>query len=454
MMSVLGRMRKIQQAMQARIFQVVIVASTLAVLSQVALAAPIVTFTPNTLTAGAGNTVVTIQVNPNGSEISGLNLSFSMVASEITFVSVAASPGLNGSGNATGFSFTASFQTNQTSTFTVGTVTLAGVTVGGVVSDASSTWDDENFNSVNFNLGNVISVVSGPSPTPTITQTPTLTPTVTPTLTPTVTVTNTPTSSPTQTPTRTPTNTPTAVPTNTPTLTRTPTNTPTQTPTRTPTNTPTQTGTQTPTRTPTNTPTAVPTNTPTLTRTSTQTPTVTATRTPTNTPTTTSTQTPTRTPTNTPTITLTPTVTDTPTNTPTPTIAPPRLTSGVVVNSTRVFCVGQPNVAAPNIEVWSAGPDGQVDNGGDDDELLGTGMTNASGVCESSPGIGVNRPLVVGEFIYVIDQSNSLISPAVQVKQQATAPAASPAGLAALVGMLAGVSFLLLRRRRGQQPEA
>lgn len=437
-----------RQAATAKIFQALVTFGALAFCSQVALAAPIVTFTPNTLTAGAGNTVISITFDPNGSQVSGLNLSFTMASSDITFVSVSPVPGINGSGNANGFSFTASFQTNQTVPFPIGSVTLAGVTVGAFVTDSNSTFDDENFNSLALALGNVITVVAGPSPTPTLTptvtqtQTPTLTPTNTPTLTPTITATNTPTNTATQTPTRTPTFSPTPI------------NTATITPTRTPTNTPTLTAT------PTNTSTPQPTQTPTLTRTPTNTPTVTATRTSTGTPTETATQTPTRTPTqtrtptNTPTITATRTPSLTPTITPTPTIAPPRLTGGVVLNSTRVFCISQPNVSAPQIQVWSAGPDDEVDNGGDDDELLGTGSTNSSGICQDGgTGIVTDRPLVVGEFIYVIDTSTGLISPAVPVRQEAAAPTSSVGGLAALVLVLSGLSTVMLRRRRELLPQ-
>jgi formylglycine-generating enzyme required for sulfatase activity len=92
--------------------------------------------------------------------------------------------------------------------------------------------------------GEVVSSLSGPTPTPTVT--PTATPTDTPTNTPTHTPTKTPTGTPTNTPTHTPTHTPSSTPTITPTVTPTdtPTGTPTVTPTATPTATPTRAGPQ------------------------------------------------------------------------------------------------------------------------------------------------------------------------------------------------------------------
>lgn len=287
------------------------------VLARVAVAAPIVTFTPSTIPAGGGTTVVSISMNPNGSLVSGFSIAFTMAPADITFVSVTPAGGINGSGNANGFSFSASFGTDQSMTFSIGTVSLQGITENAQVTDNNSTWDDNNFMTANLNLGAVITVVG-------ITATPTLSPTISPTQTVT------------QTPTRTPTNTATQTGTRTPTLTatQTATHTATRTGTNTPSHTPTRTGTNTPTQTPTHT-VPGPTNTPTQTGTITQTPTVTnsattsPTRTPTNTPTITNTQTPTRTQTHTPTATnsATQTATRTPTNTATqtPTHTPPIL---------------------------------------------------------------------------------------------------------------------------------
>jgi hypothetical protein len=161
-----------------------------------------------------------------------------------------------------------------------------------------------------------LTVITGPTATPTATATPTPTATATPTRTPTPTATPTLTATPTMTATATRTATPTPTPTATATATRTAT--PTQTPTATPTNTPTPTATQTPTPTATPTQTATATRTPTPTATPTVTPTATRTPLPTATATATLTPTPTQTATMTPTPTATPTGTQTATTTSTP----------------------------------------------------------------------------------------------------------------------------------------
>jgi len=250
----------------------------------------------------------------------------------------------------------------------------------------------------------------------------------------------TPTETPTQTPTGTPTESPTPLPTSTPTSSQTPTSTPTETNTPLPTATPSET--------PTITSTFTPSSTPTLTSTPTETATFTASSTPTETPT----VTPTVTPSTTPTTTATPTVTPTRTPTSTPTPRSPVITGGATVGSERIFCVASPNIGAPNIEVYSAGPNGIVENGGGDDELLGTGSTNAFGECRNGgmPGIPLSRPLVAGEVVFVLDTVNDLIGQAI-VRLEAIAPVVSTLGMIFLVAMLALVSVVMLRNRREQR---
>lgn len=113
-----------------------------------------------------------------------------------------------------------------------------------------------------------------------------------------------------------------------------------------------------------------------------------------------------------------------------------------------MFCLAVPNLPAGGVEVYSAGPDDMVDDGMDDDELLGTGSTGPSGSCNNGAGIIINRPLVIGEWIFVIDTVNDLVSPPVRVRQEAVAPLLSPFGIALLVALLSLVSVTMLRGRR------
>jgi len=276
--------------------------------------------------------------------------------------------------------------------------------------------------------------VSLPTPTPTNTptNTPTSTPTQTPTNTPTATQTSTATPSPQFTATDTPTRTVTPTATNTATATNTPTATPTRTATSTRTSTPTST--QTPTATSTRTATSTPTSTPTRTETPTATITPTATATRTSTPT--ATVTPTRTATPTRTNTATPTATFTPGVATTPVI-----TGGNKAGETCVIGTGTANLPSPELEIWSAGPDGTV--GTADDKKLGSGGTNAAGVFQVC---GLN--LVQGEFIYAKDTRNQLVGPAVPVLgRREAAPALGQSGIATAALILLGLGIWGVRRR-------
>ncbi len=243
-------------------------------------------------------------------------------------------------------------------------------------------------------------------------ETPTATPSSTPSDTPTATPTSTPSDTPTATPTSTPSDTPTA----------TPTSTPSDTPTATPSSTPSDTPTATPTSTPSDTPTATPSNTPT--------------ETPTNTPTETSTATPTNTPTKMPTDTPVSVATATPADSPVPPTATPASTPTprrrfpiifrIIEGLRRIFGLGSSNIPFPFLQIWSAGPNGIIENGTNDDELLGVGGSNEAGDFESSPGIALDRPLKMGEVIYALDIANDLMGPGKPV----TGPLALPIGAA------------------------
>jgi hypothetical protein len=146
---------------------------------------------------------------------------------------------------------------------------------------------------------------------------------------------------------------------------------------------------------------------------------------------------PSPTPTATPMATATGTATATASPTPIPT---PRITSGNTEGSTRVFGTGAADIPPPNLEIWSAGPNGMPDGGTGDDELLGTGGTDGAGSFnDGSPGIGLSRALQAGERIFAIDRANDLTGAPVTVSggPPAPIPAMNELGLAALVVLLA-----------------
>ena len=203
-----------------------------------------------------------------------------------------------------------------------------------------------------------------------------------------------------------------------------------------------------PSETPSMTPTVTPTGTPTAT------PSLTPTATPTITPTATITQTPTQTPTptvtDTPTVTPTVTITQTPTETPTPTPVSPSIIAGAKSGSTSVSGRGRPGLGPDCLLVFEIGPNRVPDNAQPDDELLGTGTTDASG----NFTIGLNRPLKDGDVIYVADvcdpfgRANPLIGPSTLIFSPAGAPALSPPLTLVALGLLGAIALLALRRRR------
>ncbi len=65
-----------------------------------------------------------------------------------------------------------------------------------------------------------------------------------------------------------------------------------------------------------------------------------------------------------------------------------------------------------------------------------------------SPGIGLNRPLVAGEFIFVIDLQGNITGPAVVVQQSAPIPDVNPWGAAAMAIGLTVALALRLRAAR------
>jgi len=126
--------------------------------------------------------------------------------------------------------------------------------------------------------------------------------------------------------------------------------------------------------------------------------------------------------------------------------------TGVTPGSTRVFGMGTPNAIPGNtcIAIYAVGPNGVADDppGSVDDELLGTGGTDASGIfvdAEGNPGIPVWPPLRQGERIFPVDVCQGLVGQSARATA-AVAPAASPFGLVLLVGVLALIGLRTQRR--------
>jgi len=136
--------------------------------------------------------------------------------------------------------------------------------------------------------------------------------------------------------------------------------------------------------------------------------------------------------------------TATPTETPVP--SAPLITGGAQVDSVRIFCIADPSIDAPDILVFEVGPNGVHDGGTGDDELLGTGGTDADGQCGGGLGIALNRPLRAGDIVFVVDARSGLVSPDVLVLETPIATAVSPNWLVLLTLLLSLVALQGLRR--------
>lgn len=126
--------------------------------------------------------------------------------------------------------------------------------------------------------------------------------------------------------------------------------------------------------------------------------------------------------------------------------------SGVFPGSTRVFGMGMPNAIPGNscILIYAVGTNGVPDDppGSVDDQLLGSGGTNTSGIfvdAMGNPGIAVSPPLRQGERIFAVDVCQGLVGQVVTVSAT-LAPAASTLALTLMAGLLALVGFWQLRR--------
>lgn len=128
--------------------------------------------------------------------------------------------------------------------------------------------------------------------------------------------------------------------------------------------------------------------------------------------------------------------------------------SGVWPGSRRVFGMGTPNAIPGNtcISIFAVGANGAPDNppGSVDDELLGTGGTDANGIfvdTTGNPGIALSRPLRVGERIFAADGCQGLVGQVATASISTAAPTLSPVALVLMVGLLALVGCWHLRSR-------
>lgn len=126
---------------------------------------------------------------------------------------------------------------------------------------------------------------------------------------------------------------------------------------------------------------------------------------------------------------------------------------GLPIGTARISGMGTPNgkLGDSCIQIFSVGPNGKPDNppGSIDDELLGTGGTDAAGNfvdTSDMPGIPLSRPLGIGDRVFAYDVCEGLAGAVVAAI--VPAPLFSASGLAAAVGVLLIVAFIGLTRSR------
>lgn len=134
-----------------------------------AAAAPILTVTPSTINLSPTQTVLTFEVDPNGTPVSTLLFNLSSLETDIEIVGIAsAEPGIiNVSGPAlVGGQYQASFSgfffPDRVANFSVGTLTVEGLTPGGPLV-LSGEFTDSLFNTIPIAPTNV-AVVGTPEP--------------------------------------------------------------------------------------------------------------------------------------------------------------------------------------------------------------------------------------------------------------------------------------------------
>ena len=126
---------------------------------------------------------------------------------------------------------------------------------------------------------------------------------------------------------------------------------------------------------------------------------------------------------------------------------------GLVLGTSRVFGIGTAHAEPGDscIEIYAAGPNGVPDNppGSVDDELLGTGGTDANGSFVDAmgmPGIMLSRPITAADRLFAVDVCENQVGATVKVR--AAAPALSPPMLALAVALLLLIAVPSLVRVR------
>ena len=134
-----------------------------------AATAPILTVTPSSIELSPTQTVLTLEVDPNGTPVSTLLFNLSSLATDVEIVSsLSAEPGIiNVSGPSLvggeyQASFSAFFFPDRVASFIVGTVTVEGFTPGGPLV-LSGEFTDAFFNTIPIGPTNV-AVVGTPEP--------------------------------------------------------------------------------------------------------------------------------------------------------------------------------------------------------------------------------------------------------------------------------------------------
>jgi hypothetical protein len=130
---------------------------------------------------------------------------------------------------------------------------------------------------------------------------------------------------------------------------------------------------------------------------------------------------------------------------------------GLPVGTARIFGTGTPEGKPSDscIQIYLVGANGTPDSppGSVDDELLGTGGTDAAGSfvdLSDMPGIPLSRPLGIGARIFASDVCEGLTGAVVAAL--VPAPVLSAAGLGVAVGLLLIVALIGLTRARWHAP--
>jgi len=126
--------------------------------------------------------------------------------------------------------------------------------------------------------------------------------------------------------------------------------------------------------------------------------------------------------------------------------------SGLIPGSRRVFGMGTPNAIPGNscILIYAVGANGLPDHppGSVDDQLLGTGGTNASGLfvdAMGNPGIEITPPLRTGDRIFTVDVCQGVVGPVETVTAMAV-PLVTSGGFLCIAALLILIAFRQLRR--------